>query len=95
MHQKILQKLKEKDFTTNKSFSKFIKHFLTNEGLTGNSGITLIHKHKIMIDEKQLTKLFNSYYMNTVEKSSCTELKTFGINFENTSVQFARDIVNS
>ena len=95
MHQKILQKLKEKDFTTNKSFSKFIKHFLTNEGLTGNSGITLIHKHKIMIDEKQLTKLFNSYYMNTVEKSSCTKLKTFDINFENTSVQFARDIVNS
>ena len=95
MHQKLLQKLKEKDLTTNKSFSKFIKHFLTNEGLTGNSGITLIHKHKIMIDEKQLTKLFNSYYMNTVEKSSCTELKTFGINFENTSVQFARDIVNS
>ena len=95
MHQKLLQKLKEKDFTTNKSFSKFIKHFLTNEGLTGNSGITLIHKHKIMIDEKQLTKLFNSYYMNTVEKSSCTKLKTFDINFENTSVQFARDIVNS
>ena len=94
MHQKILQKLKEKDFTTNKSFSKFIKHFLTNEGLIGNSGITLIHKNKIMIDEKQLTKLFNSY-INTVEKSSCTKLKTFGINFENTSVQFARDIVNS
>ena len=95
MHQKLLQKLKERDLTTNKSFSKFIKHFLTNEGLIGNNGITLIHKNKIMIDEKQLTKLFNSYYMNTVEKSSCTKLKTFDINFENTSVQFARDIVNS
>ena len=44
-------------------------------------------------DEKQLTKLLNSYYINIVEKSSDT--KTFGINFKNTSVQSVRDIVNS
>ena len=40
-----------------------------------------------------MTKLFNSYYINIVEKSSDT--KTFGTNFENTSVQSVRDIVNS
>ena len=44
-------------------------------------------------DEKQLTKLLNSYYINIAEKSSDT--KTFGINFKNTSVQSVRDIVNS
>ena len=42
--------------------------------------------------QKQLTKLFNSYYITIVEKSSGT--KTFGTNFGNTSVQFVRDIVN-
>ena len=88
-----LKKLTEKGLTTNKNFWKFMKPFLTNEGFIGNNDITLIHKNKIITDEKQLTKLFNSYYINIVEKSSGT--KTFGINFENTSVQSVRDFVNS
>ena len=70
-----------------------MKPFLTNKGFTGNNDITLIHQNKIISDEKQLTKLFNSYYINIVEKSSDT--KNFGTNFENTSVQSVRDIVNS
>ena len=70
-----------------------MKPFLTNKGFTGNNDITLIHQNKIISDEKQLTKLLNSYYINIVEKSSDT--KTFGINFKNTSVQSVRDIVNS
>ena len=88
-----LKKLTEKGLTTNKSFWKFMKPFLTNKGFTGNNDITLIHQNKIISDEKQLTKLFNSYYINVIEKSSDT--KTFGINFKNTSVQSVRDIVNS
>ena len=88
-----LKKLKEKGLTTNKSFWKFMKPFLTNKGFTGNNDITLTHQNKIISDEKQLTKLFNSYYINIVEKSSGT--KTFGTNFENTSVQSVRDIANS
>ena len=88
-----LKKLTEKGLTTNKSFWKFMKPFLTNKGFTGNNDITLIHQNKIISDEKQLTKLFNSYYINIVEKSSDT--KTFGTNFENTNVQSVRDIINS
>ena len=42
-----------------------------------------------------MTKLFNSYYINIVEKSSGNKPKTFDTNFENTSVQSVRDIVNS
>ena len=42
-----------------------------------------------------MTKLFNSYYINIVEKSSGTKPKTFGTNFENTSIQSVRDIANS
>ena len=55
----------------------------------------LMHKNKTIFDKKQLTKLFNSYYINIVEKSNSTKPKTFGTNFENTTVQFVRDIVNS
>ena len=90
-----LKKLTEKGLTTNKNFWKpfFMKPFLTNEGFIGNNDIALLHKNKIITDEKQLAKLFNSYYINIVEKSSGT--KTFGINFENTSVQSVRDFVNS
>ena len=88
-----LKKLTETGLTTNKSFWKFMKQFLTNKGFTGNNDITLIHQNQIISGEKQLTKLFNSYYINIVEKSSDT--KTFGTNIENISVQSVRDIVNS
>ena len=90
-----LKKLMEKGLTTNKSFWKFMKPFHTNKGFIGNNDIKLIHKSKIISDEKQLTKLFNSYYINIVEKSSGTKPKTFGTNFENTSVRSVRNIVNS
>ena len=88
-----LKKLTEKGLTIIKSFWKFVKPFLTNKGFTGNNDITLIHQNKIISDEKQLTKLFNSYYINIAEKSCDT--KTFETNFENTSVQSVRDIVYS
>ena len=88
-----LKKLTEKGLTTIKSFWKFMKPFLTNKSFTVNNDVTLIHQNKIISDEKQLTKLFNSYYINIVEKSSYT--KIFGTNFENTSVHSVRDIVNS
>ena len=90
-----LIKLTQKSLTTNKSIWKFIKTFLTNKGFIGNNELTIIYKNKIISDEKQLTELFNSYYLNIVEKSSGTTPKTFGINFENISVQSVKDIVNS
>ena len=55
-----LKKVTKKGLTTNNSFWRFMKPFLTNKGFIGNSGITLNHKNKIIPDEKQLTKLFNS-----------------------------------
>ena len=45
--------------------------------------------------ENRLTKLFDSYYINIAERSSGTKPKTFGTNFENTSVDSVRDIVSS
>ena len=81
-----LKKLTEKGLTTNKSFWKSMKPFLTNKGFIENNDITLVHKNKMISDEKQLTKLFNSYYINIVEKSSSTKPKVFGTNFEYTRV---------
>ena len=39
-----------------------MKSFITNKGYIGNNDITLtfFRKNKIISDEKQLTKLFNS-----------------------------------
>ena len=51
-----LKKLTEKGLTTNKSFLKFMKPFLTNKDLIGNDDVTLFIK--IVSDEKHLTKLF-------------------------------------
>ena len=53
----------EKGLTTNKSFWNFIKPLITNKGFKGSNDITLFYKSKIISDEKQLTKLFNSYYI--------------------------------
>ena len=49
-----------------RTFFNFIKVFLTNKGFICNTDITTTHKNKIIADEKQLAKLFNSYYINTV-----------------------------
>ena len=53
----------EKGLTTNKSFWNFIKPLITNKGSIGSNDTTLFYKSKIISDEKQLTKLFNSYYI--------------------------------
>ena len=47
----------KQDLTINKSFSNFIKWFLTNKGFKDNKDITHIHRNKMMADEKQLTYL--------------------------------------
>ena len=49
-----------------RTFFNFIKVFLTNKGFICNNDITPTHKNKIIANEKQLAKLFNSYYINTV-----------------------------
>ena len=66
------KKMYQKGLTTNKDFWKFIKPFLKNKGFIGNNDIKLIHKNKNITDEKQLTKLINSYYINIVKKHQHT-----------------------
>ena len=71
-----------------------MKPFLRNKGFIESNDITF-NKNKIMSNAKELTKLFNGYYINIVEKGNGTIPKIFDTNFENTSEQSVRDIVNS
>ena len=85
-----LKKIAEKGLTTNKSFWKFVKPFLTNKGFIGHNNVTLNHETKLLPTDKT----FNCYYLNIVEKSSDTKANTFDINYGNTSVKSVKDIVN-
>ena len=87
-----LKKLMERGLTISKIFWKFMKLFLINKTSIVNNDITLIHKNKIISDEKQLTKQFNSYYINIAEKSSGTKPKSFGTIFKSTSIQSTKII---
>ena len=71
------------------TLKKAVKGSTTNRNLWN----FIIHKNKVTADEKQLTKLFNSYYIS-VEKNSAIKAKTLNINFENTSMQPVSDIAN-
>ena len=46
------------------------KPFLANKGFLENNDISLIEENKVITSDKELTKTFNEYYINIVEKSS-------------------------
>ena len=92
-----LQRLTEKSLTTNRSFWKFIKPFLTNKGFIGNNDIALIHKNKIISDEKQLTKLFNNFekFQHKLLKRAVALNQKPLAQILKTPAQSVRDVVNS
>ena len=90
-----IKKLTDKGLTTSKTFWKFLKPFLTNKGFVGNNDIALIHKNKIISDEKQMTKMFNSYYINIAEKSSGTKPITFSTNFKTVCLRYCQRIIRN
>ena len=57
----------------NNAFSNTIKPFLTNKGFNVNENITIRNKDKILkivTDKTKLLELFNSHYINRIEKTS-------------------------
>ena len=58
---------------SNKNFLNIVKPFITNKSGLANNNITIIQNNETITDDKQLTKLFNHYYVNIVEKSSGVE----------------------
>ena len=57
---------------TDKNFSKLNEPFLTNKGFLENVEIMLIEKDKIVTEENEVVRIFNSYYINIAEHSSGT-----------------------
>ena len=65
-----LNNFTNKGLETNKSFSKFIKPFLTNKNTLTDCDITIVDGKKIISDDFELAKTFNNHYINTVEINS-------------------------
>ena len=62
------RKVTGKGFVNNKEFWNTVKPFLTNEGFLKNETIAIENKGKIVTDKSKLVNLFNSHYINIVEK---------------------------
>ena len=63
-------KVTGKGFVNNKAFWNTVKPFLTNKGFLTNETIAIENKGKIVTDKSKLVNLFNSHYINIVEKTS-------------------------
>ena len=49
---------------------RLVKSFVTNKGFLTNETIAIGNQGKIVTDKSKLANLFNSYYVNIVEKTS-------------------------
>ena len=64
------RKVTGKGLVNNKAFWNTVKLFLTNNGILTNEAIAIENKGKIVTDKSKLVNLFNSHYVNIVEKTS-------------------------
>ena len=65
-----LRKVTGKGFVSNKAFCNAVKSFLTNNGFLTNETIAIENEGKIVTDKSKLVNLFNSHFINIVEKTS-------------------------
>ena len=64
------RKATRKGFVNNKAFWNTVKPFLTNKGFLTNETIAVENKGESVTDKFKLVNLFNSHYINIVEKAS-------------------------
>ena len=62
-------KVTGKGFVNNRAYWNTVKSFLTNKGFLTNEAIAIENKGKIVTDKSKLFNLFNSHYVNIVEKT--------------------------
>lgn len=65
-----IQKATEKGISSSKQFWNFVKPFLTNKGCISNDCISIKKGENFVDDEKELVEMFNTHYINIVEKTS-------------------------
>ena len=64
--------ISRKGFVSNKTFSNTVKPFLTNKGFPANENIAIKCNEEIISDTTKLAGIFNTHYINIVQKSSGT-----------------------
>ena len=64
--------ISRKGFVSNKKFWNTVKPFLTNKGFLTNENIAIKCNKEIITDTTKLADIFNTHYVNIVEKSSGT-----------------------
>ena len=64
--------ISRKGFVSNKTFWNEVKPFLKNGGFLTNENIAIKCNGEIITDTTKLAGIFNTHYINIVEKSSAT-----------------------
>ena len=81
---KYLKRSKEKGISSSEQFWDFVKAFLTNKGCMSNDFIS-VRKGDAFIDkESDLVEMFNTHYINIIEKTSGVPPENYVIDTNNT-----------
>ena len=64
------EKARENGIMDGKTFGSTVKPFLSSKGLTHNNDITIEIDNKIIGDESELAKTFNSRYINIAKSTT-------------------------
>ena len=78
---------------SNKTIWNTVKPFITNKNGLTNNDITITHNNTAITDEKQLTELFNKYFVNIVETSSGVKPLSLSDMKEKTNLEIISEIL--
>ena len=64
------ERMNKQGSISSKSFWNTVKPFLTNKGFITSEDITIKNNEELVTDKSELAEIFNTHYINIVEKSS-------------------------
>ena len=71
-----------KGVTGNKDFWNVVKLFLTYKGFLNNEDIAITFDNRTITDDKELSKIFNEYYINIAQNTTGTSLVKISWKYE-------------
>ena len=81
---KYLKKSTEKGISSSKQFWNFVKLFLTNKGCMNNDFISIRNGDAFIDKKSELMEMFNTHYINIVEKTSGVPPENYVVDTNNT-----------
>ena len=81
---KYLKKSTEKGISSSKQFWNFVKLFLTNKGCMSNDFISIRNGDAFIDKKSELMEMFNTHYINIVEKTSGVPPENYVVDTNNT-----------